>query len=710
MSGHKIPSIKPVGFSGACLLLLQYSPGLAAQDIYHQADMQAITANWICEWCPKVDEHPDIAEVSAGVSVVSNDSYAYGNYSGLDQKGAHLITDLDYLHRDPQGNYVQLEGNDLGLDSRHLASRGGKPGRLEMALIYDQLPTLKSDTSRTPYEGGADQRLPGTWVTSATTDGMSELGTALHRNNIDTLRRDYRLSADYAATSDLSYSLELWRDTKTGGKATGVALGTSFATARSVILVAPIDHVTDQGEASLNYRNAQWQGTLKYAFSSFQNQNTALQWDNAYSQPAATERGQAALEPDNNMQQLALSGSYRISKTTLAHALIAYGRAEQDATFLPYTSNTNLNANPLPSTSLHGRINSYDLDLSVTSGIDQLKLKAQYGQHEQANATARATYDYVTADTALNSSARANFPYSFRRRNLALEARYLLPAHHQLALTFEHEANERTYQEVTTTRENTLTTAYANQVSPDLALHFSLGRRQRTGDDYRAVEEVTPAENPLLKKYNLADRTRNLANASASYTPLANLQLALTVDYAQDDYSHSALGLQDSSENNTALDLHYALSRALALNTNYAVTNIASRQSGNQSSAQPNWRMDNDERMTAAGLGVHYDIIADKLNLAFEYGYAAARGDITVSTGTPFPALTNERHTYKVSSDYQLNQQATVQVSYQYEKYKAKNWGDDGSVANTLPNVLTLGEVSPYYDVGLLAIAVRYAF
>ena len=77
---------------------------------------------------------------------------------------------------------------------------------------------------------------------------------------------------------------------------------------------------------------------------------------------------------------------------------------------------------------------------------------------------------------------------------------------------------------------------------------------------------------------------------------------------------------------------------------------------------------------------------------------------------TPFPELTTKRHTYKLYGDYSLTQRSYLNVAFWYEKYDEENWAIDGVTVNTINNVLSLGEVSPSYDIGYVTVSYKYVF
>jgi len=74
----------------------------------------------------------------------------------------------------------------------------------------------------------------------------------------------------------------------------------------------------------------------------------------------------------------------------------------------------------------------------------------------------------VIADTALSSTARANFPYSFREREFLLQGRYQIDKQRHIKLDYEHAMNDRTYQEVKSSDEDTLSATYRSDVNEQL--------------------------------------------------------------------------------------------------------------------------------------------------------------------------------------------------------------------------------------------------
>ncbi|MGD8592755.1 MAG: MtrB/PioB family decaheme-associated outer membrane protein [Gammaproteobacteria bacterium] len=658
------------------------------------------TSQWQCKWCPG-DERKVEADVKGGLGYVTNDSYKFGDYTGLNEKGVYVLADADASGRNEKGAYFDLQARNLGLDSRSIEVEGGKQGRAQFDISYDQLPKLNSDTARTPYTGDSVQQLPLGWVTAANTSGMTALSSSLRDVNLSTERRRTRVGASFFQTPALSYDLNYQHETKKGNRSAGLGFGFS----QNAILAIPVDYESDIASVGVNYNTHRWQASVNYQLSAFKNNNESIRWQNAFSTPANTPEGQAALEPENKMQMLAVNGSYKITDSILLAALLSYGEMRQNQQYLPITINSNITSPLLPRTSLDGKINTLDANLNLHAGItEKLNLQFQYNQHEQDNTTPRATYLYIIADTPPANPndlpSKTNLPYSFRQQELQGEVQYRFNRQHKLSGGADYEIYDRTYQEVDKTKEYRLWGLY-NALFNKWDLKLRLDYADRKGDDYKPLEDTT--QNPLMRKYNMADRIRNRAGLSLQYSPLHSLDLGFNAGLSKDDYKNSSVGLKESNESSFSVDLRYIVIEPLTLRALYALTNIDSTQ------AEVDWQAKNDDRMDVFDLGLIYKLMADKLNIGFDYTFAKSSGNITVAN-SGFPELTTERHTFKIHGDYNMSKRSYLIVGYLFEKYDEKNWAIDDLTVDSIGNVLTLGEKSPSYDIGYFTVSYQYNF
>src|SRR5258708_2150244 len=108
--------------------------------------------------------------VEAGVGSVSRNSFKFGEYNGLQDRGPFAIGNLDLrgggrYDSDDTSRWA-IQGRDLGLDTRSLSLDYGKQGRFRFGIGYDELRRNYSHSSQTPYLGVGSSNfvLPANWL------------------------------------------------------------------------------------------------------------------------------------------------------------------------------------------------------------------------------------------------------------------------------------------------------------------------------------------------------------------------------------------------------------------------------------------------------------------------------------------------------------------------------------------------------------------
>lgn len=694
----------------ALLTLLGFiAPSLYAETpASEQLDVEAITKKWKCKYCPDLAEKPWEVKLNVGLGYTSNDSYKFGEYNGLAEEGVFLIGDFDARYRDDEANYWDIKGNDLGLDSRHFKLEGGRQGTYKLNFEVDQITKNNLDSSRSPYgSSGAILTLPAGWVNAGTTAGFTTLSTDLHNVDFSTERRNLTLGSEYIASANTSYEVWFKRQTKEGNQPTGFGFGFN----RAAILSKPIDYTTDQLELMANYHYAEFSGRVALIHSSFKNTIDAFRWDNAYDTPATATQGQAGTAPDNSSQQILLTGNYLGIKDMQLTGLVSYAQMKQDEAFLPYTVNSALAPPSLPQTSLNGKVQIFNTNLAAHWQYSpEQRWHFIYEHHEQDNLTARNTYTYVTADNAVTGTPRANFPYAFRTQKLKVNTDYKFDDQIKLSGGGQVSLLDRDYQSAERTEETSLWAKLKQRIDNSLQYGIKAELIDRSIDNYNAVSELTPAENPLMRKYNMADRNGQKIDFNLSYAVSSNVLLTFSSDIAQYDYDASSVGLTASDEISIGFDIQYTVSEDLGLSAFIQNTDIQSKQAGSQAFSTADWFATNDDKVLTVGLSANYQVIKDKLKVGLDYVHADSSASVDISGGTPFPDLTTQRDTIIVHADYIVDEKLTVKASYQYEDYSADNWYIDSVTPSTLSNVLTLGETTPDYSIGVFWLSLHYNF
>jgi MtrB/PioB family decaheme-associated outer membrane protein len=294
-----------------------------------------------------------------------------------------------------------------------------------------------------------------------------------------------------------------------------------------------------------------------------------------------------------------------------------------------------------------------------------------------------------------------------------LSADYKATARIRTAVGYDHDSRTRTYQEVNTTREDTVWGKVVSHAMDKVDLTLKLAHGERGNSGYQVVPMITPAENPLLRKYNMADRTRNSAGLRAEIAATERINIGLGIDASKDDYTASTLGLTDDRDISLNGDVTLILTEQTSLHLFANREEIKSTQVGSQTFSTPDWSGDNRDIFYFVGVGVKHAAIKDKLDVGADLSTARSWSQINVNTGAPnpaFPELSTTLDSLKLYANYRLKENMSLQAGYWYQRFDSANWMLDGVTPGTIPNVLSLGEQSPRYHVNLFRLSVKYKF
>jgi MtrB/PioB family decaheme-associated outer membrane protein len=633
----------------------------------------------------------------------------FGDYTGLNKKGGYFIGGASASYRDKDADYWRINASNLGLDSRSVDAEGGKQGSYKFLLNYDELPHYFSDNAQTPFigAGGASLTLPAGFP--AATTGAMPLAATLQSVDIGTERKRLGVGASWIPTSDWEYAVNFRHETKDGTKRTAGAFYVNTSQ-----LVEPVDYVTDQVDASATYTGKKLQMKFAYYGSTFRDGNSALSWQDPYTPVAGETAGQLALPPNNQFHQLQATGGYQLGDKTRLSGDIAVGRMTQNDGFLASTQNATLAVPGLPGSSLNGRVSTLDAGLKLNSAVtERLRLNAAYTHNDRDNQTPQASYPSVATDMFVEAP-RTNLPYSFKEDKLKLSADFMASAKLRGSVGADFDAHQRTFAEVDTTRESTAWGKINSQVSDKLGLTLKLthGERRNSGT-FQAIPGITPPENPLLRRYNLANRNRDTAGARADIAVNERISVGFGVDSSEDKYSDSTIGLLDGKEFSLNADVSAILTERTSLHLFANHQEIKSKQAGSQSFSAPDWSADNKDTIDFFGLGVKHTAIPDKLDIGADYSLTHSRSQINVDTGAtipPFPDMTTSLDSLKLYATYLMNKKVSLQAGYWYEHYTSRDWMLDGVAPATIPNVLALGLQTPQYNVNVVRLSLRYKF
>ncbi|NND35499.1 MAG: MtrB/PioB family decaheme-associated outer membrane protein [Gammaproteobacteria bacterium] len=671
------------------------------------ADGNAVdTSRWECKSCVLPSGWEQDYEL--GVIGVSDTSARFGKYTGLNEDGAYLAADLDIKYWGGSAKYFEVLGTNLGLDSRFLGVEGGKQGRWKAWLWGDELPRNVFDDTATPYTGtGNSLTLPGNWVRAPNTQGMTALSDTLRPQTIDTMRRTLGAGGALMPWQKLNFTVDYRRTHQDGNR-----LQPGAFLSASTELTQPIDFTTDQLELGVGYAGAAWNIDLDYFGSFFRNDEAGYSWDNPYT-TGGVDRGQQSQPPDNDFQQVALSGAWHGPARTTLTGRIATGRMEQSEQFLPLTINPNLTTQPLPRQNLAGKVDTTNAFLRATSSPWRpLRLNAEYRLDDRDNQSPMDTYNYVTTDIVPFPVA-TNLPFGYQRQKYALDADLRLARWLRIAAGWDRNEVERNLQEREKTEADRLWTKFRARSGGMFDATLLIAHEERDGTTYTPLTNAQAPQNPRMRKFYMADRNRDEVEFRLGMVPTDVVNLGVTSTWAENRYRESELGLQETRDLAWTVDASVAFGDGNSLYGAYTRETLSAEQTNSQTFSDPNWLGLNDDEFDTIIVGLLMPKLTEKLKLNLDYTYANSLGEygIAIANTTqdgPFPDLKTKLHSVRLTLDYQWRPSTMFRIGYWYEKFDSTDWALEGVQPATINNLLSMGADPFNYDVNTFLVSFIY--
>jgi MtrB/PioB family decaheme-associated outer membrane protein len=711
------------------------------------------------------------SEIEIGIGHVSDSSWRFGRYTGLEDDGLFPVVNIDIYKRGgpwdgDDASYWRLTGRNLGIESRDLTFEFGKQGSYNFHLGFDEIPHYQLQDAQTFFAGAGSSNLtlPSNWVGGQTTAQMSQLGSSLRTYGIEHGRQRANVGGDIVLPSGWSFSADYTRERKDGNKVTALTIGNSGGNPRAVLTPEPVDYLTQQFDAVLAYADASKQFSIGYYGSLFDNDNAGLTWQNPYSAINGWDssagfpngQGQVALEPDNEFHQINLTGGYSFTKTLRLVGDVSIGRATQNDSFLPYTINPVLAATitqPLPVNSLDGEVDVTHIGLRLTGQPwDTVSLGASFKYDERDNKTHHQEFVYIGGDSnaqnvSLNSGVRRfNEPKSYKDGRFRLDAGWRASDWLRVNGEAEFRKTERPHQEREKINEDRFSLTFAIDTGSFWTGGLRLNNAKRDGgseylgyetliggyspDYYNTLQPFVggfPFENlPGLRKFNQADRKRQNGELYASFMPAEAVSISASYNYSEDDYNNSELGLTFSRVRTLNVDVTWAPTNRFSVYAFAAEDRYDNDQDGRQYSGggsrlgqyndpNRNWTMKSQDYVLTYGVGGNLRFLEDRVKVGFDLVNSRADSDIFVTTGSslssaPLPTSESDLNSASLWADYRWRKDINFRLRFAYEDYAESDWAVDGVAPNQLANVITLGESSPDYSVWVTTFSVAYRF
>ncbi len=674
---------------------------------------------------------------------------------GLFIDEAHLFTEANH------GPLWELWASDVGLNNQHYLMRFFDPGDYYFSVEFSQVPHLYSTQALTLYDASNPSALRivdsvQTALETAPNDAARAaiVNANVHMRDINVSREAGRVSFRWTPSDAWDVRLEYSNEDRTGA----MPFGTAINGFNTIELPAPVSYSTQNFSASAQYvgrlaPERQWSISLAYNGSLFQNDIASVTFDNPFrlSAPLAANtanEGRTSLPPSNEAHRYTLTGAIDLPFSSRYVGTVSYGLMQQNEPFLPFTINPTIlstggvpmtDLSLLPARSLNGEIEEWLINnlLTVRFG-PHLTGTARLRHLDVQNNTPLLFFrEYVRADGQRQNDDRQNYRPAYSRTTSSVDLNWRPSTAWSLGVSGGWERYDRDNRDADVTEE------YSGRVfvdaAPDsmpwLQLRASALYAQRRFEDYDALNNVgvigyPPAgagflQNPLLRKFDMADRDRTRVDVSAELAFDSGLVITPNASWRLDEYSDNIanggdLGLKEESYWNAGIEVAYPINDAANVTVSYLREEynrvLVNRQRGNVGStgiACPatntigsptcTWGSEIGDSIDTI-FGTSSIVLSPSVELRLDATYSRtsdatetyALGSALVTSVPQFPDVTNTYQRLEASLRYNVGEtlaqrlgwggELGAELGYAYERNHMTNW----ATANMAPYMIAL--------------------
>ena len=508
--------------------------------------------------------------------------------------------------------------------------------------------------------------------------------------------------------------------------------GASFGFSNDVEVALPYDSRANDFTIGTEWTNARNMLRVAYSGSWFDNIAPTLIWDSPLRLDDAVGtpgRGRMSLWPSNSAQTISFGGYTKLARKTQVTGSFSYGLWSNDEPLQPFTINAALPQFALPRASTEGEAHVFSTNLSLTSRPStDWRFSARVRNYTYDNLMpATSITDMVSYDSDVSTTPTGGPDlYAHSRTNFDGDATWtkLMP----FAVTFGYSHNGNGYDAriFESSGENVFRVSADAVGTSWLTFRTQYEFGDRTGSGLDETQLTGIGEQPGMRHYDLADRTRNRFTAQADIVPSDAWTFSVATGILKDDFSNSFYGLQDSTGRTFSLAADFHRPNGLGAGGSYNYERYAGLQrshEGDSSAAQFNdplrdWTADSTET-------VHYFSIyanpprigrGTEIRVAYDFSYAEGNYLYAIPAGSPIPTpnqlpnVFNKLQQLHLDVRHRLSGRLAASFSYLYEPLSLYDFAFDPSVVNGIvqPSSLVLGYVYRPYTAHSAMFGLRY--
>jgi MtrB/PioB family decaheme-associated outer membrane protein len=536
---------------------------------------------------------------------------------------------------------------------------------------------------------------------------------------------------------------------RSGNKAYAMSFGFNTALENP----EPIDQRTVNADAIADYHRDRLTVQLDAGLSTFDNHVGELRVDNPKRLTDVVGGDGAAvgvldLYPSNTVARGSVALGYTLPKYTAVNATLAVAQTTQNDRFLNFTNNSAINAqqnltrDSLAAQSLDGKARQINGNVSLsTHPINHLDGTATFrytdydNQTEERGWKGQAPYEASWQDFkhALESPALSN-----KQWVTGLDVNYALTPRIRAGGIAEYRVRDRNDREVEKDTETLLGGRLRMQPTDKFSINGKYTHGDRQADTFNqedyigfkarpstgVYDSLAYLEQPGLRRFDVADRIQDLANADAWYAFSERVDLSATYSYLRNDFARdTTLGLQEEQVHQVAVTGIIHVNDKLDLNGSYGYgkghTFQRSRQSGGSLSFNPidNWTAKITDQETFAVAGIDW-VPVNRVTVSADYEFSRTQTDYDLDNGAhnavDLASTFYRRHESVLDVSWHWQANTSIIGRWGWEQYTVDDFATE-DVPLIFPttgaaSAIYLGDSSQDFTANRLALLVRHTF
>jgi MtrB/PioB family decaheme-associated outer membrane protein len=669
---------------------------------------------------------PNQVEIGGRLTTISGDPARFQRYQ--DFRDGLLFDGARFSRDEETGAWLfRAAADNVGWRDQRYAAEYENVGRFRISAFWDQIPQFYSVDTRTPYTR-PDSPLELDNTTQLAIQNKQATLSAYVPLAVQFDLRERRDTGSFGATITPTPELDLTGAFTTTRHVGELPWGASFGFSNDVEVALPYDSRTNDVTAGAEWTNGRGMVRLAYDGSWFNNLDDTLVWDSPLQlDDTATlpGRGRMALWPSNTAHTFTAAGSMRFASRSRVTGAVSYGLRSNDEPLQPFTINSALPQLELPATGgAEAQVFSTNLSL-VSRPASEWVFGARLRHFDYANNTGHIDIpQFINYDTSVKvSSTGGPEPFAHSRTNLELDATWTALQPLSLTIGYAHNASSHDFRIFENAGEHVLRFSADTVGSRWLTFRTQYEFGDRHGSALNEDLLVDIGEQPALRHYDIANRTRHRFSGQADIVPNDIWIFSATAGIGTDDFDDSYFGLQDSDFRVFGVSADALLPNGwgggISFNRESYGSLLRSRSAnpGQENDPARDWTADSDEEVDYVSITVTPPRFGrTEARASYDFSYAEGRFFYAIVAGGPLtppnqlPHVFNKLQQLHLDIRHRLTGRVVATFSYLYEPFRVFDFAFDPGVVDGIvqPSSLVLGHVYRPYTAHSAVFGLKY--